>query len=112
MLYKLHRTDIKLNQGEELDLSIVLKPEKRSAIHGTVRFPNGEPAKNAIVKLFKKDNNDPCKLIPITFTYTDEYGQFLFGVDSSIDFIIKVFFYKLENEHSRRLEEYNIEDFD
>jgi hypothetical protein len=63
---------------------------------------NGKPAKGAAVKLFKKKNNrekdcdENCELIPITFTFTDECGQFLFGVESEEDYVIKVFYYKPE----------------
>lgn len=108
-----------LKPNEEKDVCIVLKEERRAAIHGTVKFPNGKPVKDAIVKLFKKnsckgdfvfplDKNMPmdmeefkkpwsdCELIPITFTFTDECGQFLFGVDSYEDYVIKVFYYKPE----------------
>lgn len=90
-----------LKPNEERDLIIELERESRAAIHGVVKFPNGKPVKGAVVKLFKKKRpNDPCDtcdLIPITFTFTDECGQFLFGVDSEIDYIIKVFFYKPEH---------------
>lgn len=40
-----------------------------------------------------------CDLIPVTFTFTDECGQFLFGVESEKDYVIKVFFYKPEKHH-------------
>jgi len=36
------------------------------------------------------DLRDKCKLIPVTFAFTDEYGQFLFGVTSEADFVIKL----------------------
>jgi len=96
MGWKLKKVDLNLNCGEEKDVSLVLAPEKRAVIHGIVKFPNGAPVKNALVKLFKRKSCDSCELIPITFTFTDECGQFLFGVVSEIDFIIKVFFYTPE----------------
>ena len=103
MGWKLHRTELSghdcLKPNEERDLSITLRPENRAAIHGVVRFPNGKPAKNAVVKLFKKKCDDPCDLVPITFAFTDHCGQFLFGVPSGIEFVIKVFFYKPEKPH-------------
>ena len=44
------------------------------------------PVANAVVKLFKKRKlNDTCDLIPVTFAFTDECGQFLFGVESCVD---------------------------
>ncbi len=43
-----------------------------------------------------KCHEKECELIPVTFTFTDECGQFLFGVESEKDYVIKVFFYKPE----------------
>ena len=37
-------------------------------------------------------------MIPVTFAYTYECGQFLFGVDSYVEYLIKVFFYKSEEK--------------
>ncbi len=106
MGWKLEKIELcgseQLKPNEERDLCIVLREEKRAAIHGVVKFPSGKPVKGALVKLFKK--NDPkdccenCDLTPITFTFTDECGQFLFGVESEVDYIIKVFFYKPEKQ--------------
>lgn len=104
MGWKLQRIELCGNEhikpNEEKDILIELERETRAAIHGVVRFPNGKPVKGAVVKLFRKkrasDTCDTCDLIPITFTFTDECGQFLFGVDSEIDYIIKVFFFKPE----------------
>lgn len=102
MGWKLSRVELdgkdRMKPNEEKDLCIVLAPENRAAIHGIVKFPNGKPVKNAVVKLFKKCSADPCDLEPVTFTFTDECGQFLFGVPSGIDFVIKVFFFKPEKK--------------
>lgn len=96
MGYKLKKIEVKLEPNEEKELCLVLKEEKRAAIHGVVKFPGGRPVKNALVKLFKKESCNPCDLVPITFAYTDECGQFLFGVDSCVDYVVKVFYYKPE----------------
>lgn len=99
MGWKLKRCDLsgdnQIKPNEEKDLVLVLRPEKRAAIHGVVKFPNGEPVEGAVVKLFKKKGK--CDLIPITFAFTDECGQFLFGVKSEKDYVIKVFFYVKEH---------------
>ncbi len=107
MGWKLERIELcgcdQLKPNEEKDICLVLQEEKRAAIHGVVKFPNGKPVKGAVVKLFKKkdlkDCCETCDLIPITFTFTDECGQFLFGVDSEVDYVIKVFFYKPERPY-------------
>jgi hypothetical protein len=104
MGWKLEKIELcgcdQIKPNEEKDIVIVLDKEKRAVIHGTVKFPSGKPVKDAVVKLFKKkdlkDCCDTCELIPITFAFTDECGQFLFGVDSEVDYIIKVFYYKQE----------------
>lgn len=104
MGWKLKRIEIcgcdQIKPNEEKDLCIFLEEERRAAIHGVVKFPNGKPVKDAIVKLFKKRNPkdccDTCDLVPITFAFTDDCGQFLFGVDSKVDYIIKVFYYEPE----------------
>lgn len=97
MGWKLERVDTKLSENEEKELCIFLQPERRSAIHGVVKFPNNVPVKDAVVKLFIKKCSNPCELIPVTFTFTDECGQFLFGVEPNINYVIKVFYYKPEN---------------
>lgn len=104
MGWKLERYDIcgcdQIKPNEEKDICLILKEEKRACIHGEVKFPSGKPAKGAVVKLFKKkyqkDCCDTCELIPITFTFTDECGQFLFGVEACEDYVIKAFYYKPE----------------
>lgn len=104
MGWKLKRIELcgceQIRPNEEKDICIELEKENRAAIHGVVKFPSGKPVKGAVVKLFKKakchDKCDTCDLVPVTFTFTDECGQFLFGVDSEIDYIIKVFYFKPE----------------
>jgi hypothetical protein len=104
MGWKLGRVELcgceQIKPNEEKDICIILEEEKRAVIHGVVKFPSGKPVKGATVKLFKKadykDCCDTCDLIPITFTFTDECGQFLFGVESEVDYILKVFYYKPE----------------
>lgn len=98
MGWKLKRVDVKLEANEEQDLCLVLAPERRAAIHGVVKLPDGTPVKNALVKLFKKKGSDHCDLTPVTFAFTDECGQFLFGVDSCTEYVVKVFFYKPERK--------------
>lgn len=99
MGWKLAKHEVKnIKPNEEREIVIFLSPENRAAIHGVVKFPNKRPVSNAVVKLFKKKSCDPCDLEPITFAFTDECGQFLFGVPSCEDFIIKVFFFVPEKK--------------
>ena len=96
--WKLKRTEVCLEPCEEKDLTLTLSPEHRSAIHGVVKFPNGCPVKNAVVKLFVKKSDNCCDLIPVTFTFTDDCGQFLFGVKAGIKYLVKVFYYEPEHK--------------
>lgn len=117
MGWKLEVVEVeKIKPNEEKDIFVTLEEEKRVVIHGVVKFPNGKPVKGAAVKLFKKvehredhredrkedykeehkECSDTFKLIPITFAFTDECGQFLFGVESEEEYVVKVFFYKPE----------------
>lgn len=99
MGFKLKRINVgKLEENEERELCFELVPETRAAIHGVVKFPDDGPVHGAVVKLFKKPEGNscgcnPCDLIPVTFAFTDECGQFLFGVESGVEYVIKVFFY-------------------
>lgn len=106
MGWKLKVAHVNLKPNEEKELELVLVPEKRAAIHGVVKFPDGTPVKNALVKLFKKEEcKNPCDLIPITFSFTDECGQFLFGVPADMEFVVKVFFFKPEKKPFEAREE-------
>lgn len=102
MNFKLKRIDVKCCPCEEKDIVIFLKPEeKRCCIHGIVKLPGGAPAEGAVVKLFKKKPGcDPCDLTPVTFTFTDKCGQFLFGCDCDEEYVIKIFFFIPECPHS------------
>lgn len=100
MGFKLKKIEVgKLAPNEERELCLELIPENRAVIHGVVKFPGDGPVYGAVVKLFKKVGCKPCDLIPVTFAFTDECGQFLFGVESGVEYVIKVFFYI--PEHTR-----------
>jgi hypothetical protein len=81
-------------EDEQLDVNLRLQRETRSVIHGTVKNECGKVVKDAVVKLYKiKDIQKHQKIIPITHTFTDQYGQFLFGpLCAHQKYIIKVWF--------------------
>jgi len=96
MGFKLNCTHIcPLEGNHEEELIIRLEFENRAAIHGVVIDHEGHPVEGAVVKLFKKCPEKQC-FVPVTFTFTDHCGQFLFGVCSETEYIIKVFFYEPE----------------
>jgi hypothetical protein len=61
-------------------------------IHGVVKDHCNKLIKDAIVKLFKMGNpTNPKALEPITHTFTDEHGQFMFGpLAPHVKYVIKV----------------------
>lgn len=73
------------------NIIFTFKPQKRSAIHGIVKLSDGNNANNALVKLYSKQAKSD-ELIPVTFTFTDENGEFMFGVPSG-EYVLKIFYY-------------------
>jgi hypothetical protein len=94
---RLTKFEFKPKPNEEIDVVIKVPKETRSALHGVVVDCCGKPVKNAVVKLFlkestKNDNNN-CFLRPLTHTFTDECGQFLFGPLSPCkSYVVKVWY--------------------
>lgn len=77
---KLTKIEFCPGKNEQLETTIFLQKETRSVIHGVVVDEDKCPVKDAVVKLFEMPNKEKCcELIPITHTFTDECGQFLFG---------------------------------
>jgi hypothetical protein len=78
--YRLVNFDFKPEENEKIEALIKVPKEPRSVIHGVVKDCKDKIIKDAVVKLFEMpDPSHPCKLIPLTHTFTDECGQFLFG---------------------------------
>ena len=68
------------------------KPENKGAVHGTVKLYDGSPAKGAIVKLYSRKNNSAAAE-PVTFTFTDENGEFLFGIPPG-EYLLEIYYYE------------------
>lgn len=68
--------------------------DERTVIYGVVIDDNNRPVSNAVVKLILlEDPSDPRSLIPVTHSFTDEYGQFLFGpLPPNNTYLIKVWY--------------------
>lgn len=77
-------------ENEQIEAVIKVEKEFRSVIHGIVQDHRGKTVKDAVVKLFELIA-PPCKLKPLTHTFTDECGQFLFGpLYPNKNYVIKV----------------------
>jgi hypothetical protein len=90
--YRLVKFDFKPEENEQIEAIIKVPKEPRSVIHGIVKDSKDKVVKDAVVKLFEIPNPScPCELIPLTHTFTDECGQFLFGpLSPRKHYIIKV----------------------
>ena len=67
-------------ENEQIETCIVIPEERRSIIHGIVKDPCNKVIKDAVVKLYEKIKHcNDFILKPITHTFTDECGQFVFG---------------------------------
>lgn len=78
-------------KNEQMDVIIKIPEEVRSTIHGIVKDYRNEIIKDAVVKLFRAKNNDSFDLEPITHTFTDDHGHFLFGpLKPEQKYVIKV----------------------
>ena len=64
--------------NEQIDAVVRLPKENRSCIFGTVLDECGLPVVDAVVELLQVKNK--CDYpIPLTYTFTDDNGQFLLG---------------------------------
>lgn len=61
---------------------ITLTKDQGSVIVGKVLFPNSLPVFNATVVLSYIDSTTQAK-IPITFTFTNTQGEFMFGIQDT-----------------------------
>ena len=67
--------------GKQFDLDITLPKDNRNVIFGTIRNAYKEPIEDAVVKLIEiKCGKDGRKeRLPISHTFTNEAGEFVFG---------------------------------
>ncbi|MBF8984562.1 carboxypeptidase regulatory-like domain-containing protein [Lutibacter sp. B2] len=87
---RLVKFSFKPEENEQIEAIVQVPKEPRSVIDGVVKDWNGRVVKDAVVKLFEVIN-PPCELKPLTHTFTDESGQFLFGpLSPKKRYVIKV----------------------
>jgi hypothetical protein len=92
--YKLIHFGFKPEENEQIETIVKMPEEPRSIIHGKVMDNCDKPIKDAVVKLFElPDPECPCDLTPLTHTFTDECGQFIFGpLTPYKHYVIKVWY--------------------
>jgi len=89
---RLVRFNFTPEENEQIESVIMVPEERRSVIHGVVKDHRNKVVQDAVVKLFELKNPvKPCALKPISHTFTDECGQFLFGpLSPNKNYVIKV----------------------
>ena len=67
--------------GKQFDLDITLPKDSRNVIFGTIRNAYKEPIEDAVVKLIeiKYGKDGKKERLPISHTFTNESGEFVFG---------------------------------
>jgi len=69
-----------IENGTQYDLDITLPEDNKGAIFGVVKDCKGRPVKEAIVKLIEVEcTREGEKRCPVTHTFTNCEGEFLFG---------------------------------
>ncbi len=69
-----------IEKGKQYDLDITLPEDNRSVIYGVVKNCFKEPVKDAVVKLLEVVYDCGKKeRLPVTHTFTDKNGEFVFG---------------------------------
>ena len=69
-----------MSNGKQFDIDVTLPQDNRNVIYGTIKNCYKEPVKDAVVKLIEivyKEGHQ--KRVPVSHTFTDEYGEFVFG---------------------------------
>ncbi|MEJ8552905.1 carboxypeptidase-like regulatory domain-containing protein [Tepidibacter sp. Z1-5] len=79
-------------ENEQIDAVIKVGEEKRGIIHGIVKDSKDKIVKDAVVELFEIVS-PPRSLKSLTYAFTDEYGEFLFGpLSPNKNYVVKVWF--------------------
>lgn len=82
---------------EEIDACIKVPCDPRGVISGRILDCCNKPIRSATLKLFEKTCKD--ELCPLTHTFTDENGLFLFGpLCPCTTYVIKIFVNEVKNK--------------
>ena len=69
-----------IEAGKQFDIEINLPEDNRNVIYGVINDCYHEPVRDAVVKLVEVDNEKGEEVRkPVSHTFTDEYGEFVFG---------------------------------
>lgn len=69
-----------ISAGKQFDIEINLPEDNRSVIYGVIKDCYDEPVRDAVVKLIEVEKDGKkVERNPVTHTFTDKEGQFVFG---------------------------------
>ena len=89
----LAKFNFKPEPNTDLNLKIKVETEQRGIVEGIVVDKYNHVICDALVKLFEVDKFDQKKLIPVSYAFTDEDGNFAFGpLCNHTEYCIKVWF--------------------
>lgn len=96
---RLIKFKFKPEENEQMEAIIKIPKESRSIIHGIIKNSNDKLIENAVVKLYETTKSQK-KLKPLTHTFTDECGQFIFGpLCSNKQYVIKIWINDVKIRH-------------
>lgn len=65
--------------GKQYDLDITISKDNRTVIYGIVKDDCGDSIEDAVVKLVEVDCDCKDERKPVSHTFTDKNGEFVFG---------------------------------
>jgi len=69
-----------IEKGTQYDVDIIVPEDNRNVIYGKLKNQYHKPLHNAVIKLIEVSKDfGKKKRIPITHTFTDKDGEFVFG---------------------------------
>ncbi|MDV3426185.1 MAG: hypothetical protein LIR50_03205 [Bacillota bacterium] len=83
--------------NKDYQRKFIIEEDNRDIIDGIILDNNNNAVADAVVKLYIM-NKEANTLEPISYTFTDEYGEFAFGpVNTANNYLIKVWYYIKED---------------
>ena len=71
--------EFEVGKCQQIDANFTTCGDNRGIISGMVVDKCGNPVSNAVVQLYEIDKRCADRIKPVTHTFSDEYGAFLFG---------------------------------
>jgi len=68
-----------IEKGKQFDVEVNMADDNRDVVFGVIKDFRDEPVENAVVKLIEIDEFDKDDRKPVSHTFTNEDGEFVFG---------------------------------